>query len=137
MRPADRQRFDALLDGVLASLPAQLRALLDEVPLIVQDAPDEAVLQTLDPPLELEPGEDPAESLCGLHIGIANTERSVEDGAVLPPTVYLFRQGILRLVGGAGAGDETLAKEIRITLLHELGHQFGLDEDDLENLGYG
>jgi len=133
---ADRSRFDRLLESVIGSLPESVAALLDEIPVIIEDGPTPEMLRDLEPPLELEPGEDPAESLCGLHVGVANTEASVEDHGTLPPTVYLFRRGIIATAGGAKADDESIAAEIRITLLHELGHQFGLDEDDLEELGY-
>jgi predicted Zn-dependent protease with MMP-like domain len=48
----------------------------------------------------------------------------------------LFRVGILEQAGGWEAGEDAIVEEIRITLLHEIGHQFGLDEEDLRRLGY-
>ena len=56
----------------------------------------------------------------------------------MPSDIHLFRDGILDLVGGWDVPDarQSLEEEIRITLLHEIGHQFGLDEDDLDRLGY-
>jgi predicted Zn-dependent protease with MMP-like domain len=59
--------------------------------------------------------------------------------------VHIFREGIIDMAGGweegedehgAYGGEERIREEIRITILHELGHHFGLDEDDLERLGY-
>jgi predicted Zn-dependent protease with MMP-like domain len=63
------------------------------------------------------------------------TERSVEDPPDLPG-IHIFRRGIIGLAADIGGADE-LERQVRITLLHELGHHFGLDEDDLEDLGYG
>ena len=126
MNAADRDRFDGLLEEVLASLPPRLHALLDEAPLIVEDRPSRALLDELG----LDADED---VLCGLHSGTPLTQRSV-DADDLPETIHVFRTGI---VDHAGGWDEAaLKREIRITLLHEIGHHFGLEEDDLAELGY-
>ena len=132
---AERERFDALVDDAVGALPARIRALLDEVPLVVLDQPDAAMLRDV--------GVDPADSealdeLCGLHTGIALTEHSVEHSGELPTVVHIFRRGIIALAGGwdADNAEEEIYEEIRTTILHELGHHFGLDEDDLADLGY-
>ncbi len=138
MSPAQRARFDELLDRVLASLPAPLHRLLEEAPLIVEDRPSPRLLAELGI-------EDQPDSLCGLHSGTPLTHRSVED-AELPETIHLFRQAIVDEAGGGkrvqdadgtwSGGEDAIAREIRITLLHEIGHHFGLEEEDLEELGY-
>lgn len=137
----DRQVFDEILDQTVAALPEQLHDLLEEVPLIVEDEPSRALLEDL-----LEEGEaDDGGDLCGLHWGTALTERSVEAAADFPDTMMLFRGPILRMSGYQGGGPSgrrgrglvELRRQIKITLLHEMGHHFGLDEDDLEALGYG
>jgi hypothetical protein len=78
------------------------------------------------------------------------TERSVEPGEVDLPMIHIFREGIIACAGGwspwrvsspdgeilEGGGEDLVREEIRITLLHEIGHHFGLDEDDLDRLGY-
>ena len=128
---AQREVFDNLLDGLVAELPAQLHELLDEVPLIVEDEPSRELLNDLG----VEPG---VSDLCGLHTGVPLTERSVEASARLPDHMMLFRGPIMRLAGYRGGRSRmALEEQIRITLLHEIGHHFGLDEDDLERLGYG
>lgn len=135
MNQHHRDRFDRLLEEVLAGLPAALRSLLDEVPVIVLDRPTPEILRSLG----IDPSDDDeAGSLCGLHTGTANTEKSVEHSGDLPSDIHLFRDGIVDLAGGWDQDDADgwVAEEIQITLLHEIGHQFGLDEDDLEELGY-
>jgi len=141
----DRQVFDELLDEAIDRLPGHLHVLLEEVPLIVEDEPGEALLADL---AEDEGGEAPdgPAGLCGLHWGTALTERSVEHSADLPDRMMLFRGPIMRLSGYHGGGVRAkqsgrglaeLRRQIKITLLHEIGHHFGLDEDDLDELGYG
>ena len=137
MNAAERKRFDSLLEQVLAQLPPRLRELLAEAPLIVEDRPSAQ--------LQAELGMDPDDVLCGLHSGTPLTERSVELENE-PETIRLFREGILEHAGGwqrvededghLVGGEEDLRREIRITLLHEIGHHFGLDEEGLAKLGY-
>lgn len=119
----------------MEELPPPLRQLLEEVPVIVIDRPSSAMLRSLG--LDAA-SEDDAMSLCGLHTGRSITERSVVDDAVIPEDIHLFREGILDLAGGfeQPGGDDLVYEQIRITLLHEIGHHFGLDEDDLARLGY-
>lgn len=136
MNAAERARFDRLLEEVLLQLPPSVRDLLDELPLVVEDRPSRQVLRSL--------GLEHADDLCGLHEGLARTERSVEFPQ-LPDVITLYRRGIVDLAGGwetrtedgvPVGGDQAVRDEIRVTLLHEMGHHFGLDEDDLEALGY-
>jgi predicted Zn-dependent protease with MMP-like domain len=139
MKRAERARFDRLLEAVLDALPPRIKALLDEAPLIVDDQPDAALIDELG--LDVD-----EENLCGLHSGTPLTHRSVEQGSDLPETIHIFREGVIDEAGGWEpwrdedgewwGGEEKVAQEIRITLLHEIGHHFGLDEDDLAELGY-
>jgi predicted Zn-dependent protease with MMP-like domain len=123
------------MERAVEELPPPLRQLLEEVPVIVIDRPSSAMLRSLG--LDAA-SEDDAMSLCGLHTGRSITERSVVDDAVIPEDIHLFREGILDLAGGfeQPGGDDLVYEQIRITLLHEIGHHFGLGEDDLERLGY-
>ncbi len=84
MTDAERDRFDGLLEEAMEGLPVRVRAMLEEVPLIVDDRPEDELVRRL--ALELgedvsEPGavEEFASELCGLHSGMMITERSVED----------------------------------------------------------
>lgn len=141
MNNAQRQRFDDILESVLEQLPDRIHELLQEVPLIVEDQPSDDLIRTL----AREAREDEAlalaqmpDELCGLHTGVARTERSVEAPAELPDHIQIFRRGIIAMAGGWNEQNarDAIAEEIRITILHEVGHHFGLDEDDLYELGY-
>jgi len=129
MTDDQRNIFDELVERTIDDLPPALRRMLDEVPVVVDDAPEQALLDELG-----ETGED---DLLGLHTGVPITERSI-DSEDAPSEIRLFRRAIVNHAGGwdQPGAPERIAEEIRITLLHELGHQFGLDEDDLEELGY-
>ncbi len=150
MNAEEQARFDRLLEDALEALPPHFRHALEEVPVIVLDRPDEKLLEDLRRDQVIEPrpasaGEggagDEEDDLMGLHSGVSITERSVGGlgGLELPPTIHIFREGIVSHAGGWDQehADEEVYEEIRITLLHELGHHFGLDEDDLDELGYG
>jgi predicted Zn-dependent protease with MMP-like domain len=156
MTDAERERFDGLLEEALQTLPPALHALLDDAPLIVDDEPEDELARSL----VIEAGDEPTaenvrtlkDELCGLHSGFMLTERSVENPTAPPETIHLFRAGIVRHAGGwAGelldepavdesgeplSGDDLVYEQIMVTLLHEIGHHFGLDEDDLDRLGY-
>jgi predicted Zn-dependent protease with MMP-like domain len=104
--------------AALAELPAEIRGKLERVPILIDDAPSEALVAD---------GVDPR--LLGLFQGTPMPE----DGALAPTVtnILLFRANLQR----ACVDKEHLEEEIRITVLHETAHYFGLDEDDLEALG--
>ncbi|MDX2146411.1 MAG: metallopeptidase family protein [Planctomycetota bacterium] len=135
MKDDERERFDALVDEAIDQLPDEIHGLLEEVPVVVLDRPTPEMLRDLG----MDPNDQQAASeLCGLHSGRAITETSVNDAPELPSEIHLFREGILLLAGGWDQpdADDAVFEEIWVTLLHEIGHQFGLDEDDLRDLGY-
>lgn len=136
MTEGERQRFDAILDRVVSALPSGIQRLMEEVPVIVLDRPTRRMLDEL----SADAGEDVSDDvLAGLHTGVSLTERDIEHSGTLPDEIHLFREGIVEMAGGWGGegAQESIAEEIRVTLLHEIGHHFGLDEDDLDKLGYG
>lgn len=145
MTDAEQEHFDALLGDVIAALPPRVRALIDEVPIIALDQPTPEMVTMLRADGLLGP-EETGEDLCGLHTGVGITDRSLEDPAgwgsgaesAGPEQIHLFRDGIVGLAEGwdQPKADEIVQEEIRITLLHEIGHHFGLDEDDLDELGF-
>lgn len=149
MNEIERARFDELVEEAIRTLPERLHEMLDEVPVIVLDLPTREMLMDL--------GIDPKDSeaaleLCGLHSGTPDIDASVESPS-LTSNIHLFREGIVSLAGGWEArtdlaegddsdeevgpgGEDAVYEEIMVTLLHEMGHQFGLSEDDLRDLGY-
>ncbi|MCI0363047.1 MAG: metallopeptidase family protein [Phycisphaerales bacterium] len=139
MNKVQRERFDQLLDRVLDQLPSSIANLFTDVRMVVDDRPSRKLLQELG----LDPNDD---TLCGLYSGTPLIQRSVSDEARLPESIHIFREGILEHAGGwvshhddegqIVGGEDAVAHEIRITILHELGHHFGLDEQDLERMGY-
>ncbi|MHC5023507.1 MAG: metallopeptidase family protein [Planctomycetota bacterium] len=141
MSPAERDRFDALVEQVLDALPRRVVDLLAEAPLIVEDAPSPDLLE------DLGLGPEDEDLLCGLHTGTPLTERTVDEAREDVEMIHLFRLGVIEQAGGWApwegddgsrhGGEDEIRRQIRITVLHEIGHHFGLEETDLEELGYG
>ena len=131
MNPRIRDRFDGLLEEVLEKLPPLVHELIERVPLHVEDYPSARVVA--------ETGVRRRDQLCGLYTGIPLNRRSVQHSGTLPDVVTIYREGILSAASDAYGDVDTdrLRKEIRTTVLHELAHHHGLDEDELRDLGYG
>lgn len=126
------QLFDEYLEIILLELPGFVQRYLDEIAVVVEDEPPLSLLREL--------GISPRNAdLCGLHWGIPLTRRSVEHSGVLPDQIRLFRGPIKRLAREEGQGTfhQRLYEQIRVTLLHEIGHHVGMTEEDLRELGYG
>jgi predicted Zn-dependent protease with MMP-like domain len=121
----DRTTFDRLVAQAIASLPEHYRRTVEEdVAVRVADRPTPDQLREL--------GMDEQELLLGLYEGVALPDQAVEGPPALPPVIWLFREDI----EDASEDEQQLIEEVRVTLLHELGHHFGLDEEDLAAVGY-
>lgn len=120
-----KARFAELVEQALAGLPPQFAAALEEVPVEIRPAST--------PAQRRRAGVGRDELLLGLYQGIPRTERSVEHSGVMPDVIYVFQEDVELAVDN----ESELVEEVRITVLHELGHHFGLDEDELDELGYG
>lgn len=123
--PVSKARFSELVEQALASLPEPFAAHLEEMTVEIRDRPTRRQLQSV--------GLGERDLLLGLHEGIPTTEMSVEHSGVLPTRILVFQQAHER----ACDSEAELVEEIRRTVLHEIGHHFGMDEDDLDELGYG
>lgn len=117
--------FDAVVEAALAEIPEAFAPYMENVLIEVQRRPDVAMARSV--------GLDDPRRLFGIYIGRPITKRSVEEGAVMPDRVVIFQENLER----ACRTPEQLRAEIRKTVLHEVGHHFGLNEDDLDRLGYG
>ena len=95
------------------------------MPVEIRDRPSRKLLKSL--------GMDDDELLMGLYTGIPLTESSVEHSGQPSGLISIFQEDIELVCESA----KDLVREVRVTVLHELGHHFGLDEDDLDKLGYG
>jgi predicted Zn-dependent protease with MMP-like domain len=125
----ERALFDRIFRQVLHTLPAAARAQLQTIPIAVDDfpAPDLRV--------ELDAG---SEDLFGLYTGTPPIVRSIEHAGELEDVIHVYRLALLRdaRTSSGRINQRRLRAQIRTTLLHELGHYHGFDEDDLERLGY-
>jgi predicted Zn-dependent protease with MMP-like domain len=108
-----REEFEQHVRAALDSLPADLAAALENIAVVVEE----------------ENPEDP--DLFGLYQGVPLTERGFE-APIQPDTISIYRRPLVEDF----ADVEELRDEIRITVLHELGHYFGIEEDRLDELGY-
>jgi predicted Zn-dependent protease with MMP-like domain len=119
-----QEEFRLVALRALKGLPEEFREYATDCLLVVRKRPSRKLLR------EMEVPED--EGLYGLYEGAALTERHHDDMASLPPRITLFYEPLLEDC----ETEEELIHEIQMTVLHELGHHFGLDEDRLAELGY-
>lgn len=123
--PLDDTTIEAIADEVVGMLHPSLQRYLQDVHIYIDEVPDAEILQQFDPPAR-------PDEVLGCFTGHSLTERSSDDPwSALPATIVLFRRNLMRF-----AHDEVaLHDELRITLLHGIGHFLGLDEEDLERRG--
>jgi predicted Zn-dependent protease with MMP-like domain len=122
-RPASRHRpFDALVDEALATIPMPFAAALDEVAIVIADEPTRDQLRSNGLPDD--------DTLYGIYEGVARTEYAA-DWIAVPNTITLFR---LPLEQDFPDPDD-LADEVWITVVHELAHHLGIDDERLHELG--
>ncbi|MFN2420469.1 MAG: metallopeptidase family protein [Gemmatimonadota bacterium] len=120
------RRFQELVSRALDLLPPEFQNHLENVSVVIEEQPDLDLLDAVG----MDP-DDPEDTLFGFYEGVPLTERRHDD-MLLPDRILIFRRPILEW---ADSEDEVV-DEVRVTVLHEIGHFFGLDEDRLEELGY-
>jgi len=116
--------FDRVVKEVLDGLPKDLRRALDTVQIVVREAPEGDDLDRA--------GLEPDDDLYGYFDGVSLPDKSAEYPEPFPDRVVLFRRALVEDFPKAA----DLKREIRVTLIHELGHFFGMDEDELAERGY-
>ena len=111
----NRAEFEGLVADALDTIPAELLSAMDNVVVLVD-------------------GRHPAEpDLLGLYEGIALTDRTSDYGGVLPDRITIFQDAILDFC----VDRDEVVREVAITVVHEVAHHFGIDEDTLHDLGWG
>jgi predicted Zn-dependent protease with MMP-like domain len=110
-----RHRFEELVGEALDTIPAEFTRAMDNVVVLVDD----------------RNADDPG--LLGLYEGVALTERTHDYGGVLPDRITLYREAILDVCDD----EDDVVHEVAVTVVHEVAHHFGVDEDTLHELGWG
>jgi predicted Zn-dependent protease with MMP-like domain len=110
----DRAAFDALVEQALDQIPDEIAGLVHNVVVLVEDEP---------------PPDDP--TLLGLYDGVALPDR-IANHTGLPDRIFIYRNPLLDMCEDL----EDLADEVRITVVHEVAHHFGIDDERLHDLGY-
>ncbi|MDH4072586.1 MAG: metallopeptidase family protein [Gammaproteobacteria bacterium] len=114
------KEFEAVVFDAMDSLPGWVHEALDNIEVLVVDEADD----------ELDPD---GEGLLGLYVGLPLPERGVDYAGELPDVIYVFRLPHLEL----GLPAAELREEIAKTLIHEIAHYFGIDDDHLDDIGWG
>ena len=114
-----RDEFEELVGEALDGLPSRFAEAMDNLTVVVEEDPSAEDLEAVG----LDPERD---TLLGLYQGVALPDRGL-DYSALPDRIVLYRLPILDMCGSR----EEVVREVRITVEHELGHYFGLEEDDL------
>jgi predicted Zn-dependent protease with MMP-like domain len=115
MLEMSREEFEGLVAEALDGIPPELTALMRNVAIFVEDEPEPS---------------DP--DLLGLYEGIPLTERGEWYSGVLPDRITIFRLPTLRICDR----PDDVVEEVRVTVVHEIAHHFGIDDDRLHELGY-
>lgn len=118
----NRDRFLARVDEALASIPEEFRQALTNIAIVVEDEPTAAQLA--------EVGVEPPDTLLGLYQGTPITERQWAHGNVLPDKITLFQAPIEE----SSDDEDDLVRAVGETLIHEVGHYFGLSEEEIEEI---
>jgi predicted Zn-dependent protease with MMP-like domain len=119
-----RGEFERLVERALVSLPADFRRHLENVQVVVQTRPSVELLQEMGVPEE--------ETLFGLYQGTPLTEREERQEPRMPDRILIFQEPIEEACGSRAEVEE----EVRRTVVHEVAHFFGIDEDRLQELGW-
>jgi len=117
----DRQSFEHCIGDAVRGLEAAFPGILENIAICVEDEPDEETRR--------EQGLGPDETLCGLYDGVPVTERTYEEGWMLPDKVTLY---VMPILDEAEEDGRSVADVIRDVIWHEVAHHVGLDEDRAE-----
>lgn len=119
MLPMNREEFETLVDEALEEIPQEFLSRIDNLVVVVEDRPS----------AEQDPDDD---GLLGLYEGVSLAERGIDYYGVMPDQITVFRKPHLSL----GLSRADLVAEIRKTVLHEIAHHLGIDDERLHELGW-
>jgi predicted Zn-dependent protease with MMP-like domain len=125
VRRMDRRRFRAIVAEVLDEIPEPFVGRLENVQVVVEDEPSPAMLRSMG----LDARRD---TLFGVYEGVPIDERDGFEPMALPDKITIFYRPLVE----ACRDEQKLRGEIRATVIHELGHFFGFDDDALQREGY-
>ncbi len=117
-----RKEFEQLVADALVTLPARFRKAMQNIAIIVEDEPDDDLLAEME--------IDPPDTLFGIYQGTPLTERQWAQGNLLPDQIRLFQGPHER----EAEDDDDLVASVAETLIHEIGHYFGMDEEQIEEI---
>jgi predicted Zn-dependent protease with MMP-like domain len=117
-----RKKFEQLVAEALASIPRQFRDAMANLAIVVEDEPSRDLLEEM----EIEPPD----TLLGLYQGVPLTERRWDYGNALPDRILLFQGPLER----ESDDEDDLVVAVGETLIHEIGHYFGLSEEEIEEI---
>lgn len=120
-RVPDADAIEAIAAAALDSIPPGLRDQVSNVPIRIQDFPDDDTLEAL--------GLESPFELLGLYHGVGLTQKSVLDTPEQVDMIFLYRRPLLDYWA---ENDVTLGELVRHVLIHEIGHHFGLSDDDMD-----
>jgi predicted Zn-dependent protease with MMP-like domain len=118
----DRHAFERLVAEALASIPRRFKSAMKNIAIVVEDEPSAALLEEM----EIEPPD----TLLGLYQGTPLTERTWGYGNTLPDRILIFQRPHER----DAEDEDDLVVAIGETLIHEIGHYFGLSEEEIEEI---
>lgn len=121
----EREEFEQLVSEAVAMLPPEFRARLENVGVLVDDWPTPAQRRSV--------GLRPHETLFGLYEGVPRPLRTTHYNLMLPDRIWIFQGPLERAFG---RNRDRLRREVCRTVLHEIAHHFGIDDDRLDELGY-
>ena len=122
-----RERFEELMEEALRELPAMFRDRLENLAIMVEDEPEGQLS------LRHGPRGGPRRLLLGIFQGIPATQKSVWDIVTAPNRIVLYQKNIEAVC----RNDEEIREQVRKTVMHELGHYFGMSEEQLRQAGLG
>lgn len=120
MKPLTDDAFERLVAEALDSLPEDISRHMDNVEVVIEDRPD------------AETAPEDRGSLLGLYYGIPLTERGNNYFGVLPDRITLYKNNIEHRC----RNESEVRDAVRMTVIHEIAHHFGIDDDRLEELGW-